>query len=882
MEIITSHVNSDFDTIASMLAVSKMYPDAYIVLPGAKEESVNDFLLKSAIYAFKMKNAKDIILDDVTKVILVDIRNSSRIGIFKDIVFKEGVEVHIYDHHPEEESDIQADMEIIRQVGATTTILTELLRERGMDITPDEATVMMLGIYEDTGFLSYASTTVEDFRAATYLLEKGANLAIVRDILSRDLTAEQVYLLYDLINSSRVLTINGVDVVIAEAKREFYVKDMAVVVHKLRDIQSITVLFAICQMGDRVLVISRSRRSDVDAGAVMREFGGGGHWYAASATVKELTAIQVQEKIVSLLSEKIIPRKTAADIMVSPVKTIEHKTPLEEAHNVLTRFNINAMPVIKGGKIVGIITRQIVEKALYHHLETLNVADYMLTDFEKVAHNEGIDRVQDIIIGTNQRLLPVVKDGAIEGVITRTDLIRYLHDIREVSIVEKEKDTERYYSRKKIITNLMRERLPGGVYTLLEKIGHTAENAGMKAFVVGGFVRDLLLREDTFDVDIVIEGDAIEFSQKLSEEIPCRVRSHSKFGTAVVIFPDGFKIDLATARVEYYQEPASLPVVEYSSIKQDLYRRDFTINSLAICLNSSIFGEVIDFFGGQRDLKDGIVRVLHNLSFVEDPTRILRAIRFEKRFSFQVGKQTLLLIKNAIKLGLLEKLPKTRIYADLELILKEEKVVEIIEEMGKLKIGPAIHRKIKFDGEHIALCRELREVCVWFNLLYLDKQQETWICYLLVLFDPLVRDEAMDLARSMGIRKRVREFLRTTKEEAEKVIYRLLTTRVISKKLIYDLLSPLPVETILYIMAKAKSEDIRRYISMYFTKLKNVKVSVSGNDLIALGLKPGPRFKKIFDDVHEKKLSGELSTLEQEIEYIKNRYLDDISTKEMA
>jgi tRNA nucleotidyltransferase (CCA-adding enzyme) len=270
----------------------------------------------------------------------------------------------------------------------------------------------------------------------------------VRDILSRDLTAEQVYLLYDLISSSRVLTINGVDVVIAEAKREFYVKDMAVVVHKLRDIQSITVLFAICQMGDRVLIVSRSRRSDVDAGAVMREFGGGGHWYAASATVKELTSIQVQEKIVSLLSEKIIPRKTAADIMVSPVKTIEHKTPLEEAHNVLTRFNINAMPVIKGGKIVGIITRQIVEKALYHHLETLNVADYMLTDFEKVSHNEDIDRVQDIIIGTNQRLLPVVKDGAIEGVITRTDLIRYLHDIREVSIVEKEKDTERYYSRK--------------------------------------------------------------------------------------------------------------------------------------------------------------------------------------------------------------------------------------------------------------------------------------------------------------------------------------------------------------------------------------------------------------------------------------------------
>lgn len=882
MEIITSHVNSDFDTIASMLAVSKIYPEAFIVLPGAKEESVNDFLLKSAIYAFKMKNAKDIPLEEVTRVILVDIRNSARIGIFKDLVSKEGVEVHIYDHHPEEESDIQADYEVIRQVGATTTILIELLRERGMDISPDEATVMMLGIYEDTGFLSYASTTVDDFRAATYLLEKGANLAIVRDILSRDLTAEQVYLLYDLINASRVMTINGVDVVITEAKREFYVKDMAVVVHKLRDIQSINVLFAICQMGDRVLIIARSRRDDVDVGAVMRELGGGGHWYAASATQKEFTSIQVQEKIISLLSEKIIPKKIAGDIMVYPVKTVGHKTSLEEAHTELTRFNINAMPVIKSGRIVGIITRQIVEKALYHHLENLNVGDYMVTDFEKVSRSDTVDRVQDIIIGTNQRLLPVVNNGVVEGVITRTDLIRYLHDIREVSFVEKEKDTERYYSRRKIITNLMRERLPSGVYTLLEKIGDTAEKTGMKAFVVGGFVRDLLLREDTFDVDIVIEGDAIELSQKLSEEISCRVRSHRKFGTAVVIFPDGFKIDFATARVEYYREPASLPVVEYSSIKQDLYRRDFTINSLAICINSSNFGEVIDFFGGQRDIKDGIVRVLHNLSFVEDPTRILRAIRFEKRFSFQVGKQTLQLIKNAIKLGLLEKLPKTRIYADLELILKEERVIEIIAEMGKLKIGPAIHRKIKFDREHLGLFRELREVCVWFNLLYLDKRYEIWICYLMAVFDPLMRDEALTLARSMGIRRSVLDFIRVTKDEAEKVIYRLLTTRIISKKLIYDLLSPLPVETILYIMAKAKSEDIRRYISLYFTKLKNVGINVTGKDLIDLGLKPGPRFKKIFDDVHEKKLLGELTTLEQEIDYVKSRYLKGISSKETA
>jgi tRNA nucleotidyltransferase (CCA-adding enzyme) len=879
MEIITSHVNSDFDTIASMLAASKIYPDAYIVLPGAKEGSVNDFLLKSAIYAFKMKNAKEIDPEEVRRVILVDIRNSSRIGIFKDIVAREDVEVHIYDHHPEEEADIDAELEIIRPVGATTTILVEILRERGVGITSDEATVMMLGIYEDTGFLSYASTTPRDFKAATYLLEQGADLAIVRDILSRDMTAEQVYLLYDFINSSHVYTIHGVDVVLAEAKRETYIKDIAVVVHKLRDIESINVLFTICQMGDRILVIGRSRIKEVDTGAVLRSLGGGGHWYAASATVKALTTIQIREKILHLLSSEVIPKKRAEDLMAGPVKTVESTLTILEAHNILTRFNINSLPVKGRGKLSGIITRQIVEKALYHNLGDLPVADYMITDFETVTPEDDLDRVQDILIGSNQRILPVVAGGDLQGVITRTDLIRYLHDLREIAVGNEQKRGEHYYSRKKIITSLMQERLPKRILDLLTALGDTGDRCGMKVYVVGGFVRDLLLRQDNLDIDVVVEGDGIEFSEMIAKDISCRVRSHSKFGTAVVIFPDGFKIDVATARVEYYREPASLPVVEYSSIKHDLYRRDFTINTLAVGLNREHFGEVIDFFGGQRDLKDGIVRVLHNLSFVEDPTRILRAIRFEKRFYFQIGKNTLGLIRNAVKLGLLEKLPKPRIFADMELILKEGRVVEIMEEMSRLKLGKSIHPKLKLERSQMGLFRDMREVCVWFNLLYLDIPYEEWVCYLLALMDPLEADEAVAFAKEFGVRKKVMEVIRATKGEAGKVIYTFLTSQVVSKKGIYDLLKDLPIETILYMMSKAKSEDIRRYISMYFTRLRTVSVSIGGNELISMGLSPGPLFKTIFEDVHEKKLAGELKTREQEIRYVREKYVNGRSRK---
>src|SRR5512139_3483643 len=293
MDVITTHVNADFDTIASMLAAHKLYPDAVTVLPGSQEESVKGFLVQSAFYTLPMRKPREIDLAKVRRLILVDIRNSTRVGIFGELVGRPGVEVHIYDHHPDEASDMKGDVEVIRAVGSTTTILVQILKEREIPLTPDEATVMMLGIYEDTGSLSFPSTTVDDYLAAAHLLSCGAKLAQVSDILARDLTSGQISLLYDLIQGSRTYTIRGVEVVIAEARREEYVGDLALLVHKLRDMEAVSVLFVICQMGDRVVLVGRSRKPEVDAAMVMREFGGGGHVYAASATVKDVTTFQI-------------------------------------------------------------------------------------------------------------------------------------------------------------------------------------------------------------------------------------------------------------------------------------------------------------------------------------------------------------------------------------------------------------------------------------------------------------------------------------------------------------------------------------------------------------------------------------------------------------
>jgi len=874
MEVITTHIGADFDTIGSMLAARKLYPDAVLVLPGSKEETVRGFLLQSALYALEMKKLREIDLSKVTRLILVDIRNSARIGPFRDLIGKPGVEVHVYDHHPDEDADIRGSVEVVKNVGSTTTILVEILKERNIPITSDEATVMMLGIYEDTGSLSFPSTTVSDYLAAAHLKSCGANLGSVGDILAKDFTAEQISLLYDLIQGSKAYTVHGVEVVIAEARREQYVGDLAVLVHKLRDMEAVSVLFAVCQMGDRVVLVARSRKPEVDAGALMREFGGGGHHYAASAIVKNATIFQIREKILHTLAEKIIPRRTAADLMASPVRHASVENTMTDIHYLLTRYNFNALPVLEKGEPIGIITRQIVEKALFHGLGNESVEEYMNTDFDTVGPQEGIDRIQEIIIGKNQRLIPVVSDGKVAGVVTRTGFLRFLHDVRDVVQPGPEEDipAEGVLARRKLINNLMRELLPGRVFDLLAGAGEVAQRLGMKAYVVGGFVRDLVMRNHNIDVDIVIEGDGIVFSEAFSQEYPCRVRPHHKFGTAVLVFPDGYKVDVATARVEYYREPAALPTVEYSSLKLDLYRRDFTINTLAVRLNPDVFGELIDFFGAQRDIKERVLRILHSLSFVEDPSRILRAMRFERRFGFAIGRHTQNLIRNAVRLDLIERLPKPRLFAELELILKEEEPIGILKRLASFGIGPSLHPKITLDKAQIALMEETSEILVWFSLLFLEEKVERWAVLFLSLLNPLSPEEAKKFAAGLGVGRWLREWVRYAKDEATEITHRLLSARVVSRKFVYDCLSPLPNEVILYLMAKAKSNDIKRYISLYFTQLKYVRPIIAGKDLRALGYAPGPLYKEILDEILERKFVGELRTKADEMSFVLSHF----------
>lgn len=872
MEVITTHVNADFDSLASIIAAKKIYPEAIVVFPGSQEKSLRDFLLKSTFYILEVEKIKNVDFKKIETLILVDIRQIHRIGKFNEIIGKPGIKIHIYDHHPPSPDDIEGSYEVVKQVGATTTILCEILKENNIDISPIEATILMLGIYEDTGSLTFSSTTSEDFLTAAYLLEKGANLNVVSDMITKDFTAEQISLLNELIQNATVHMINGIEVVIAKVARSNYIGDFSLLVHKLKDIENINVLFAFADMEDRVYFVARSRIKQVNVGEIATEFGGGGHPTAASATIKEMTMIQAEYKLKEILNKHIKPIKTAKAVMSSPVKFINASESLKSAGEMMTRYNINALPVLESGKLVGIITRQIIAKASFHGLKDVPVKEFMTNEFSTVKPQTPWIEVQRLIAENNQRFLPVIEAGKLVGVITRTDLLRVLHtDINEEPRYLFTSYGEPSHKGREI-TKLMEELLPESVIDVLKNAGKNAEDLGITVYAVGGFVRDLLLRKPNYDIDLVVEGDGIKFAKYFASTYGARTTYHRKFATAVITLSENIKVDVASARLEYYERPAALPQVEMSSIKLDLYRRDFTINTLAIKLNPRSFGELIDFFGAKRDIKDKTIRVLHNLSFVEDPTRIFRALRFEQRFGFHLSKLTVSLIENAVKMNFFSNISGRRLLNEIILLLQEERIIPLIKRMGDFDLLKLVHPKIVFDTHMKEFLERIENVFSWFKLLFIDEKYEQWIVYFAGLIDVIKKDDTKNIMKSFSLTREETQKITCIKDKLPKILSKMYSTTM-KPSAVYHLLKPLPLEAQLYMIAKTTDEKTRRSISHYFTHTKHVKVELTGNDLIAIGLTPGKIFKKILNAILDAKIDGVLKNREDEINFVKNNFI---------
>ncbi len=867
MDIITSHINADFDSLASMVAAKKLYPEAEIVFAGSQEKKLRDFI--EAFEPIEIKRIKDIDMSKVTRLIIVDTKNPPRIGQFAELISKHGISIHIYDHHPFAKGDIRGSLEIIEEVGATATIFSEILKDKKLHPSPMEATILCLGIYEETGSLLFPSTTERDLLAAAYLIKRGANLNIVSSFLRLEMSREELDILNELVQSAKEIVSSGIRIKIAKASKESYLGDAAHLAHRIMDMEDIDALFVLLRMEGKILIVARSRAPELNVADVMREFNGGGHSTAAAATVKEESLEIVEERLTRIILNNVKPGKVASDIMTSPVVSINWDSTIKEIETIMTKYGVNVLPVIKDAKYTGLISREIVEKALFHGFGKSKAIDFCTTDAATVSPDTSIREIEQMMIEHNQRFMAVIEKGNIAGAITRTDLLRTIYEEFLKRRRLDKSDARETPSIGRNIAVLLKEKFPAEIYAILKLAGEIADQLGINAYLVGGSVRDLLRGEENLDIDIVVEGDGISFAKSFGRKLNAKVRTHERFGTAKII-TDNLKLDVATARTEYYESPASLPKVETSSIKKDLYRRDFTINTLAVKLNLKDFGLLIDFFGGQRDLREKIIRVIHNLSFIEDPTRAFRAIRFSERFGFKLSKHTETLIKSTLKLDLFSRLSGARLYEELLLAFNETEPVKTLKTLSEFGLLKVIHSGLLFNNELESALQSMFETLAWFNLLFLEESPDRGALYLMALLSTLKEEERNTAVERLSPPPRVREMITKGITQSKDILNKLPLNDPAS---LYHLLNGVNLEILLFSMAQSKSKQKQKAISQYLIELRKITPLLKGKDLQKIGFKPGPLYSKLFSELLDEKLSGRLKTKEDEERFVTEKYL---------
>ncbi len=880
MRVILTHENADFDAIASLMGAHKLYPSALPVLPRRINRNVQAFL---ALYGAELPFVDPNMLPRgrrIRRVILVDTQSITSVrGMGQELD-----EVLIIDHHTPPQSLPPGWVFRGEMLGATTTMLVEVLSARLIPVSRIEATLMLSGIYEDTGALTYSATTARDLRAAAWLLDRDASLQITNEFLYHPLSPAQHAIYEMLLDNMETLQMEGHNVIIAWAQAPPGTdEEISTLAHKLRDLLKPSALFVLVDMDGHTQLVARSTSDDINVDAVAQHFGGGGHARAAAALLRERPVASVLAELREVLPRFVHPRLTVRELMSHSIRTVTPETPIQDVSNRMLHTGHEGFPVVDDqGRIVGLVTRNAVDRALQHQWGQQPVRRVMEPGEVAVAPEDSAESVRSLMIRTGWGQIPVVKEGRLTGVVTRTDLIHLPPSERETKRLE--------------ISRRMEAAFPAPLLELIRRTGEEAAGQGSTIYFVGGLVRDLLLKHPLFDVDLVVEGDAIRLGRALTRKYGGELRTHSRFGTAKwLLAPEIWQrvtgdgscgrspdqscgrspdratpenlpafIDLVTARTEFYTRPSALPTVERSSIKQDLHRRDFTINTLAIRLSPGHWGELLDFFGGQADLENGVIRVLHSLSFVDDPTRILRAARFETRLGFHLDARSESLIADA--LPLLHRVTGGRIRHELELIFNEARPEDALERLQALGALAAIDPALASDGSTrraFARMRERLDSDFW-QLDAEDLARLHWALFLYRLDTPALRN----ITQRLMMPRRLSDAL-----------YQIPTLRQILAQLpesekpgdIVALLEPLTSPLLAASWLVTEDSAIQEQLTRYWTEWRHVKPELTGEDLKRLGLKPGPLYREIFAALREARLNGEISTREEEEEFVESQ-----------
>ena len=734
MDIIITHEQADFDAAGSVLAAWLLDPSRMPVLPKKRNRNLAAFLddYKTRLPFFTWKTLPK---GSIRRIYIIDTQNIAvheRMTGVKDIV--------VWDHHPHRHIFPDREENIYDPTGACTTFLVEqLMQKPGLHPGRIFSTLMLMGIYEDTGSLSYGSTTPRDIRAAAWLVEQGGDLDLMRRYVLQPMTDHQQQGCELLLQNLEYYEIREKQIIIAAADIREISDEFSAVAHHLRDMLNPDGLILLLAVKTGIRMICRSTTDDIDFGAMMRAMNGGGHARAASGLI--------------------------------PVEYMETE---------------NTADILRDA-------RETVLKALPNYIKSPlpNLAEKMKAGMDP-EHLELIHRAAEI-----------------------------------------------------------------------------AEQLRMPVYIVGGVVRDLLLDHPVMDFDIVVEGDATALGKEIAGRFGGRLVTHPQFFTAKWELPNGTSLDLISARSETYEHPAALPTVAMSDMEADLKRRDFTLNTLAIRLDGDHYGELLDICGGLQDLEHHLIRTLHERSFIDDPTRIFRAVRFEQRFEFEIEGETLKQLRQ--QLDGITSLTGQRIWHELRLYCDEPYPENDFSRICELGIAAQIHPKLRWNEameEELVLFRGTKREYFWNELPEdaLIKTEEEGPLWLWLSTCPqqtiselgerlLLPGKTLHIIE--GLHRLRKEFPRISFGSPSEITF-FLEKEGAESLYCYWLICP---------------ESEKTLIEKFIRKWKGIHPLSTGKDLIRMGMEPGPRMHELLNELRAVCLDMDLQP-EEEAEWLKH-FIDE-------
>ncbi|MBF0406058.1 MAG: CBS domain-containing protein [Candidatus Riflebacteria bacterium] len=586
-------------------------------------------------------------------------------------------------------------------------------------------------------------------------------------------------------------------------------------------------------------------------------------------SIYETDVKEIKKTLLNEMFEGITQDDTASHIMTAFPITVESSDSVAQTLELMLKYHLMGLIVTEEARYCGIITRRDLDRAVQMNLMDSPIKPFIPDDYPFVSPETPLSMIRSLMIIKNISRIAVVDNQMPAGIITSRDIIRLTEEPYPY--------THRFMADHKNILNpspadvekLFRKIAPVSLLTLLKKIGETAQNVGFKTFLVGGFVRDLLLELPNHDLDVVIIGDAMMFSEKLKTDLNAEIHIHERFGTASLVHND-LRIDFTTARIEHYSKVGALPEVQMSGIANDLARRDFTINSMALSLHPDDFFKLFDYFGGLNDLQRKKIRILNTLSFFEDPTRIFRALRFASRLHFELSSDTRNAFELALSRNALETLSKKRIASEIAKCFSERFSARVLEKIFMYGIIKSFHPGLKKFGDLPERFCLLKGIIRRFSVFGEPIVPEA--VYWTGLLFPLPVKDADNLMKESCIHSTVRKITASVLSSINEVTAALAKISADDSWSLYKLLSPLPIEAYIALTAFTLDKCGIRKIFRFITLHRKLKPSISGTDLIKLGFTQGPVIKNTLDEITREIVLNNIKNRNQELDYAKRKY----------